>query len=157
MHLTPARAQLLDTYGVKHAQRPAGALYGAPQPGEVRMGWHSIYPATQANLQILATYGRQAVKPSGEVTVTVPSVSSALGLAPTQPNVTVVQQPQTQSTGSALWSVLAVVSSAAAAYHGYKRNQSIGWAVAWGLLGGVAPVITPAIAVAQGFGRRASS
>lgn len=50
--------------------------------------------------------------------------------------------------------VLAIASSAASAYHGYKRNDSIGWAVAWGLLGGLFPIITPAIGFAQGFGKR---
>jgi hypothetical protein len=48
--------------------------------------------------------------------------------------------------------VLVTASVAASAYHGYKRNQSIGWAVWWALMGGLFPVITPAIAVAQGFG-----
>ena len=50
-----------------------------------------------------------------------------------------------------IYSLLVVASTAASAYHGYKRNDSVGWAIVWGLLGGVFPVITPAIAVAQGF------
>lgn len=55
-----------------------------------------------------------------------------------------------------VWYGLAAVSSAASAYHGYKRNRgSVGWAVAWGALGGLFPVITPAIAVAEGFGKPA--
>lgn len=49
--------------------------------------------------------------------------------------------------------VLATVSAGASAYHGYRRNDSVGWAIAWGLLGGLFPVITPAIALAQGFGQ----
>lgn len=53
---------------------------------------------------------------------------------------------------SPLWGALSVASSAASAYHGYKRNDSIGWAAWWGLMGGLFPVITPAIALAQGFG-----
>lgn len=56
--------------------------------------------------------------------------------------------------GPAIWGLLSTASMAASAYHGYKRNQSIGWAVVWGLLGGLFPVITPAIAVAQGYGKR---
>lgn len=51
-------------------------------------------------------------------------------------------------------SALSLASAGASAYHGYKRNDSVGWAVAWGLLGGIFPVITPAIALAQGFGKR---
>jgi hypothetical protein len=52
------------------------------------------------------------------------------------------------------WGILGTVSMAASAYHGYRRNRSIGWALAWGLAGAVFPVITPTIAVAQGFGKR---
>lgn len=51
------------------------------------------------------------------------------------------------------WSVLGTASMAASAFHGYRRNQSIGWALAWGVLGGVFPVLTPAVALAQGFGQ----
>lgn len=54
-----------------------------------------------------------------------------------------------------LWTFLSVVSSAAGAFHGYRRNQSVGWAVAWGAAGAVFPIVTPAIALAQGFGERA--
>lgn len=46
-------------------------------------------------------------------------------------------------------------SMAASAYHGYKRNDSIGWGLAWGALGTLIPILTPAVAVAQGFGKRA--
>jgi hypothetical protein len=56
---------------------------------------------------------------------------------------------------SPFWAYLAAVSSALSAYHGYKRNLSVPWAVGWGLAGALFPVITPAVALAQGFGRRA--
>jgi hypothetical protein len=42
----------------------------------------------------------------------------------------------------------------ASVYHGYKRNQSVGWALAWGLFGAVAPIVAVPIALAQGFGKR---
>jgi hypothetical protein len=46
-----------------------------------------------------------------------------------------------------------IASVAASAYHGSKRNGgSIGWGLWWGFVGGVFPVVTPAIAAAQGFG-----
>lgn len=57
-------------------------------------------------------------------------------------------------TARAVWGMASTVSMAASAYHGYKRNQSVGWALAWGLMGALFPVITPVIAVAQGFGKR---
>jgi hypothetical protein len=44
--------------------------------------------------------------------------------------------------------------AAVSGYHGYKRNNSIGWGIAWFALGGIFPVITPTIAFAQGFGKR---
>jgi hypothetical protein len=55
-----------------------------------------------------------------------------------------------------LYTVLAVASTGLSAYHGYKRNDSIGWALWWGFCGGLFPVVTPAIAFAQGFGKPAS-
>lgn len=53
-----------------------------------------------------------------------------------------------------LWGWLSILSSGASAYHGYKRNGSIGWAIGWAALGAIFPVITPAIAAAQGFGKK---
>lgn len=47
-----------------------------------------------------------------------------------------------------------VGSVAASAYHGYKRNRSTGWAFWWGFMGLLFPVVTPAVAIAQGFGKR---
>lgn len=38
-------------------------------------------------------------------------------------------------------------------YHGYKRNDSVGWALGWGLMAGMFPIITIPIAIAQGFGK----
>ena len=55
---------------------------------------------------------------------------------------------------SVAWNIARTASVAASAYHGYKRNQSVGWALVWGFFGGLAPVVTPAIALAQGFGKR---
>lgn len=44
-------------------------------------------------------------------------------------------------------------ASIAGVYHGYKRNNgSIGWALAWGLLGGLWPISIP-LMLAQGFGK----
>lgn len=44
-------------------------------------------------------------------------------------------------------------ASIAGVYHGYKRNNgSVGWALAWGLLGGIWPISIP-LMLAQGFGK----
>jgi hypothetical protein len=50
---------------------------------------------------------------------------------------------------------LSTVSMAASVYHGYKRNNSVGWALWWGLMGALFPIITPVIAFAEGYGKRA--
>lgn len=43
----------------------------------------------------------------------------------------------------------------ASAYHGYKRSGGNGWnALAWGAAGAIFPIITPVVAVWQGFGKR---
>lgn len=60
-----------------------------------------------------------------------------------------------QSPAGIAWGVASTVSMAASAYHGYKRNDSVGWALWWGLCGGLFPVVVPVIGVAQGFGKRA--
>lgn len=39
-------------------------------------------------------------------------------------------------------------------YHGYKRNNSIFWALVWGAMGKWEPLITVPIAIAQGFGQK---
>lgn len=41
------------------------------------------------------------------------------------------------------------------AYHGYKRNDSVGWAIVWSFLGSAFPFITIPVAAAQGLGTRA--
>lgn len=56
---------------------------------------------------------------------------------------------------SPVWALLSTASFAASVYHGYKRNDSVGWAIWWGVMGGLFPVITPTIAVAQGYGKKA--
>lgn len=55
-----------------------------------------------------------------------------------------------------IWAALSTASAAACAYHGYRRHRgSIGWAIGWGMLGGIFFPITPAIALAEGFGKPA--
>jgi len=61
----------------------------------------------------------------------------------------------TSSPGFMVWSVVSTASMAASAYHGYKRNKSVGWAIVWGAMGAIFPVITPVIAVAEGYAKPA--
>lgn len=46
-----------------------------------------------------------------------------------------------------------IAASAACAYHGYRRNQSIFWAVIWSMMGYGAPIVAVPVAIAQGFGK----
>ena len=52
----------------------------------------------------------------------------------------------------AWWAALSVAGTVLGAYHGYKRNNSVGWAIGWGLLGGAFPFIVIPVAYAQGLG-----
>lgn len=45
-----------------------------------------------------------------------------------------------------------VAATATGAYHGYRRNDSVGWAIVWALSAGIFPYIALPIAAAQGFG-----
>ena len=61
------------------------------------------------------------------------------------------------SPAAIFWSLLAAAGTAASAYHGWKRNESIGWAIVWGAAGALAPIITVPVAIAQGFSKKKSS
>lgn len=52
------------------------------------------------------------------------------------------------------YALAGVAGTAIGAYHGYKRNDSVGWAIGWALLGGLVPVIVIPLAFAQGIGKR---
>jgi hypothetical protein len=65
-----------------------------------------------------------------------------------------VANAQTDSNYAMLGWAVTVGGAAGGAYHGYKRNRSIGWAVWWGLMGALFPIFTIPIAIAQGFGKR---
>lgn len=62
------------------------------------------------------------------------------------------------SVSPGLYGLVALISAIGAtsgAYHGYKRNNSIGWAIGWFLLGGWFPLITIPVSLAQGYAKRA--
>lgn len=50
--------------------------------------------------------------------------------------------------------VLSAAGTAIGAYHGWKRDESVGWAIGWALLGGIAPFIVIPVALAQGIGKK---
>ena len=51
------------------------------------------------------------------------------------------------------YSIASVAGAGLGAYHGYKRNDSVGWAILWSLLGAAFPVVTIPVALAQGLGK----
>ena len=65
--------------------------------------------------------------------------------------VKVGQESNALATGYGLLSTAGV---ALGAYHGYKRTDSVGWAVGWAVLGGLFPFVTIPVSIAQGFGER---
>lgn len=46
-----------------------------------------------------------------------------------------------------------VLSVPALAYHGYKRNRSVGWALVWGIFGSMVWPVTVPVAVVQGYAK----
>jgi len=74
---------------------------------------------------------------------------------------TTQRQPAHGGAASALrvaaatgWTLVHTAAIGASVYHGYKRNDSVPWALAWGLGGLVVPIVMVPIAIAQGFGKR---
>lgn len=105
--------------------------------------------ATHRPLPGFETFGQAAAYTVARVVMPQAKVSVAPAVAPAGAVVAAQYQP------SPIWAMLSAVSAGASAFHGYRRNQSVGWAVAWGAAGAAFPIITPAIAIAQGFGKRA--
>jgi hypothetical protein len=79
--------------------------------------------------------------PAAPVSPPVTSASTSMQLA--APQMTILR-------------VASVAAMGALAYHGYRRTNSWGWALAWGIGGGIVWPIALAVAVAQGFGKSAS-
>ena len=82
------------------------------------------------------------------------AVSGLSGLAGDPPDNGSGMGMQPGGNGRVIWGVLSAVSAGVSGFHGYRRNNSAGWGVAWFILGGLFPVITPTVAFAQGFGKR---
>lgn len=59
-----------------------------------------------------------------------------------------------QPIGATIYGVGTMAATVALAYHGYKRNNSVGWALVWGVFGGMFWPVAAPIALAQGFGEK---
>lgn len=123
---------------------------GLPQAGPVLSKGSDLTPYAA----IAPTGGGGNIDPNASLAGVPESAAGTLG----ETNVTVQQPASTaMSAGAIAYGLIGTASMAASAYHGYKRNDSIGWALVWGVAGSVFPIITPVIAVAQGFGEKAKS
>lgn len=81
-----------------------------------------------------------------------------LGLPPLGATVEVIETEPSplRRAVTTIYGLAGIAGAAMGAYHGYKRNDSVGWAIGWALLGSVFPVITIPVSLAQGFGKRKS-
>lgn len=54
------------------------------------------------------------------------------------------------------WDALALAGAVSGIYHGYKRNHgSVGWGLGWGVFGGMLPIVSIPLSIAEGFGKPA--
>ena len=109
--------------------------------------------AQRATVQVPGVYGAQRTRRwAPGVSVSSAGATSGLGEGFS------VGMPATFSLNSGdapspSYPTLRMAAAALAAYHGYKRNGSIGWAIVWAFLGSAFPIITVPVAFAQGLGQ----
>lgn len=58
------------------------------------------------------------------------------------------------STMNTVYAAASLIGATSGAYHGYKRNQSVGWAIGWFVFGGLLPFLSVPIMFAEGFAER---
>lgn len=92
--------------------------------------------------------------------VVIPGQATSIGNGPTYAQGQ--QDAYAEMTGAVIdktrralkwWIPLSLISATAMAYHGYKRDHTAIAAFGWGVLGSMFPVVTPVVAVVQGFGK----
>lgn len=104
-------------------------------------------PLSPVLVQVVNQMPAAPVRPSGELTIEQQQALDRL------------QHPYTNADGSTnttavFWTGVSVASGFASAYHGAKRHGgSAGWGLVWGALGVLFPVVTPAVAIAQGYAK----
>lgn len=76
-----------------------------------------------------------------------------IGAAPQPLQYRVGALPPELAPVATFYAVAGPVSAGLSAYHGYRRDGTVLSALLWALLGGAFPIVVPAIALAQGFGK----
>jgi len=127
--------------------------FGPEVPTSPAQPQNTMRPTLQNGISALRAGGFRGVEPQGEG-------QPAAGAPPVDRLGAPANPAANQQAQAALeiHPAVAIVSAAGAglgAYHGYSRNRNVGWALWWALMGGVFPVVTVPIAIAQGFGRPA--
>lgn len=61
--------------------------------------------------------------------------------------------PEPPTKWQTIGKLLSYVGGVGGAYHGYKRNNSAGWALGWFIFGGALPIFAIPLALAQGFAK----
>lgn len=91
--------------------------------------------------------------PSGPLPKSLPGDNYLATHGTLRPLSTTVQMDWSPATLVAAGTI-ATASSLVSLYHGYKRNNSLGWGLLWCLFGATFPLITPTVALAQGYAVR---
>lgn len=127
---------------------PDGAMSG-------KVTGNSMNASTgQLQYAVLSDDGQTRNVPASAIKMTAPPTQPPAPIATPPAPLGGVADLSKLTTSQKIWGAVSVASCALGAYHGYKRNSSVGWALWWGAMGSIFPVITPAIALAQGFGKR---
>ena len=129
--------------------------YGALQRQGLPLAPYIEHGSYETGQPSIFRYGRD---PYRGIMGQVPTPPQAPAPAPAIARLDVSERAQqlgpVYGTVSTVYRVLRPLSSAAMAYHGYRRHRGkLLWALGWALVGGAFPLIAPAIAFAQGFGQ----
>jgi hypothetical protein len=167
-NFAPTEVMTLGKLGTVRAMR-VGDFY--TQPPAAFFNPPRTTPSFPQNLarQTLNGLGRFGRVALGDIPAASPSAltsqsaqpdanSNVPGLTPGSPPL-VIQRTEIHrvdiSPGTAVaLGTLSAASSLVSLYHGYKRNNSLGWGLLWGFMGATFPLITPTVALAQGFAVR---
>ena len=71
----------------------------------------------------------------------------------TIPEVAIEGEPHQYFYETSFWRLFSLAGAGLGAYHGYKRNDSVGWAIGWAFLGALFPIVVIPVAFAQGIGK----
>lgn len=131
---------LRDGEPSKLDQEISGFLLMAPKPDST---------AVANFLRLYSTGGDRNTAAQGLIArgISADTIASALNFLAT---------PASSWNIKAIKAVAVLASAALSGFHGYRRNQSVPWGLAWFVAGGIFPIVTPVIAVAQGYGKRKS-